>query len=216
MSAAKSPVSIIICAYTIDRWQDICEAIDSARRQEPPPEEIILVSDYNRELEDRARMAFQDVVVVSNKEEQGLSGARNSGIAVSHGQVVAFLDDDAIADEHWTSHLLSECEKPGNRGSNGEGGTHLDWETPAMVPRRILMGGRLLLPRLAETAAGGSKSLRGSLRLAPRSFKACRRVQQPAGAAREARCRSPAKRPSFASERAKSWATPDLSFSPML
>ena len=117
MSAAKSPVSIIICAYTIDRWQDICEAIDSARRQEPPPEEIILVSDHNRELEDRARMAFQDVVVVSNQEEQGLSGARNSGIAVSHGQIVAFLDDDAIADEHWTSHLLSECEKPGIVGA---------------------------------------------------------------------------------------------------
>lgn len=117
MTVFQSDVSIIICAYTLDRWQDICEAIESARKQDPAPKEIILVSDYNRELEERAKAAFPDAVVVSNQEAQGLSGARNSGIAVARGKVVAFLDDDAIADKHWTAYLLAECEKSGIVGA---------------------------------------------------------------------------------------------------
>ncbi len=181
MSAARSPVSIIICVYTMDRWQDICEAVESARRQEPPPEEIILVSDHNRELEDRARAAFQDVVVVSNREAQGLSGARNSGIAVSHGQVVAFLDDDAVADEHWTSHLLAECEKPGIVGATARVEPIWIGQRPRWFPDeflwvvgcsyrglpkqrqevRNLSGGACGLRRDLSTLTGGFNSLLG-------------------------------------------------------
>ncbi len=112
MTSPHAPVSIIICAYTLERWEDICEAIDSARGQEPPAAEIILVCDHNLELEARARQAFPDVIVVPNHETQGLSGARNSGIAVARGEFIAFLDDDAIASPHWIEHLLVECENP--------------------------------------------------------------------------------------------------------
>jgi len=117
MTSAPSSVSIIICAYTLDRWLDICEAVQSALRQDPAPEEVILVIDHNTELEERARAAFPDVKVIRNEQERGLSGARNSGVAAARGSIVAFLDDDAIAEKNWTAEVSRECEPSGVVGA---------------------------------------------------------------------------------------------------
>ena len=117
MNSERSPVSVIICAYTLDRWRDICEAVESVRKQEPSPEEIILVIDHNTELEERARASFPDVKVIPNEQEKGLSGARNTGVASARGWLVAFLDDDAVADKTWAAELLKECETPGVVGA---------------------------------------------------------------------------------------------------
>lgn len=104
-------VSIIICVYTEDRWEDIREAVQSARDQEPSVAEIILVVDYNPRLKARAEAEFRDVLVIANTQAQGLSGARNSGIAAATGEFVAFLDDDAIADSRWVASLVEQCQK---------------------------------------------------------------------------------------------------------
>lgn len=116
MTESPAAVSIVICAYTMDRWEDIREAVESARGQKPPAE-IIVVIDHNSELETRARAAFPDAAVIPNREEQGLSGARNSGVAAARGKFIAFLDDDAIADQNWAADLAAECEKPGIAGA---------------------------------------------------------------------------------------------------
>ena len=86
-------ISVVICVYAMDRWKDICEAVQSVRNQTLRPHEIIMVVDHNAELLERARAAFPDVLVVANTEARGLSGGRNTGIAVSSGALVAYLDD---------------------------------------------------------------------------------------------------------------------------
>ena len=114
--APADELSIIICTHTLERWQDLCKSIDSARAQEPPAKEIILVCDHNTELENRAKAAFPDVAVLANREQEGLSGARNTGIAAASGEIVAFLDDDARAEKNWAGHLLSEFQNSGVAG----------------------------------------------------------------------------------------------------
>jgi glycosyltransferase involved in cell wall biosynthesis len=98
-------VSIVICAYTEDRWLDLLAAINSVRGQTMPPHEIILVIDHNQQLFARAREQLPDVMVIENRQPRGLSGARNSGIAIASGDVIAFMDEDATAAPDWLERL---------------------------------------------------------------------------------------------------------------
>lgn len=98
-------VSIIICAYAMKRLPDLLAAIESVRRQSLAPGEIIVVVDHNPQLLHLVREREPGVIVVENTGARGLSGARNSGVAVSKGQILAFLDDDAIADPDWLMEL---------------------------------------------------------------------------------------------------------------
>lgn len=104
---ATCDISVIICTYTEKRWDDLVGAVESVKRQTRIPYEIIVVVDHNATLLEMAQERLEDVVVVENTDIKGLSGARNSGIAVAISQFIAFLDDDAIASPEWLK-LLSE------------------------------------------------------------------------------------------------------------
>jgi len=65
----------------------------------------VVVIDHNPDLSTRARRDLDGVVVVDNAEERGLSGARNTGIRATQGDVVAFMDDDAMAEPDWLEEL---------------------------------------------------------------------------------------------------------------
>jgi GT2 family glycosyltransferase len=99
-------VSVVICAYTEDRWEDLGAAVDSVWAQTAPADEVIVVVDHNAELLTRAARDLPGVRAVANSGRRGLSGARNSGVAAARGSVVAFLDDDATAAPEWLARLL--------------------------------------------------------------------------------------------------------------
>lgn len=120
MSLKSLDISVIICAYTEERWKDTQDAIASVRRQTLPPREIILVIDHNPPLLERARTTFQDVIIVANSQPRGLSGARNSGLKVAQGDLIAFLDDDAIAEPTWLEFLGQHFEDAEIMGVGGK------------------------------------------------------------------------------------------------
>lgn len=99
-------VSVVICAHTEERWSALVAAVASVRQQLRPAHEIIVVIDHNSGLLEQARAWFSDVIVIANVQRQGLSGARNTGVANSRGDVVAFLDDDAVAAPDWLAQLV--------------------------------------------------------------------------------------------------------------
>lgn len=103
-TTAGPTVSVIICAYTEERWDDIVAAVASVRAQTHPAHELLLVIDHDPRLLERARGL--GATVLSNTGARGLAGARNSGIEVATGEVLAFLDDDARADPGWLAALL--------------------------------------------------------------------------------------------------------------
>jgi glucosyl-dolichyl phosphate glucuronosyltransferase len=119
MTRASQGASVIICAYTEDRWPDFVAAVTSLRQQTVVPCEIILVIDHNPVLLARAQAQFPEVVVIENALEQGLSGARNTGVAHARGALIAFLDDDASATPEWLEHMQSLCSMPNVLGAGG-------------------------------------------------------------------------------------------------
>jgi glycosyltransferase involved in cell wall biosynthesis len=112
-------ISVVICAYTRDRLEVLTEAVDSLRAQRLAPHEIVLVIDHAPELLDEVRALWPDLKIVANRERKGLSGARNSGVAEASGEVVAFLDDDAIAAPDWLAHLAVAYADPKVLGAGG-------------------------------------------------------------------------------------------------
>jgi GT2 family glycosyltransferase len=96
---------VVICAYSLNRWSDLREAIASVQRQTAAAHETIVVIDHHDELLRLVRETFPEIVALPNAGSQGLSGARNTGVAAASGDVVAFLDDDARAETAWLEHF---------------------------------------------------------------------------------------------------------------
>lgn len=123
--AMTNTISVIICAYTEKRWDDLIAAIESVLRQTTAANEIVVVIDHNTLLLERVQREFAGrslqtlVQFVANEQPKGLSGARNTGIAVSKGDWLAFLDDDATADVDWLAHLSVYCAQPAVMGAGG-------------------------------------------------------------------------------------------------
>lgn len=138
MKPRADALSVVICAYTDERWSDLQAAVASVRDQDDPPGEIVVVIDHNPGLLDRARAGLgDDVLVIANAEARGLSGGRNTGAAVARGTVVAFLDDDAAARPDWTRHLLAPYADPDVLGVGGRVEPAWDDARPPWLPEEF-------------------------------------------------------------------------------
>ncbi|GAA2821202.1 glycosyltransferase [Kitasatospora sp. CM 4170] len=101
-------LTVVICAYTVERWDDLCAAVASVHAQHRPPDEVLLVVDHCPELLRLAREHLSTGLrILANAQRRGLSGARNTALEAARGELIAFLDDDAAADPDWTGHLLA-------------------------------------------------------------------------------------------------------------
>lgn len=102
-------VSVVVCAYSMKRYDDVCEAIESVLSQTYDNIDVILVIDGNEELFERLQSEFDNqeaVTIQCNEKNRGLSYSRTRGIDLANGSVIAFLDDDAIAHPDWIEQLV--------------------------------------------------------------------------------------------------------------
>ncbi|MGE2731542.1 glycosyltransferase [Mycolicibacterium vaccae] len=116
-SATDTPLTLttVICAYTMRRWDDLLDAVQSALSQDVTGLDVVVVVDHCQELYARARArlgSLDRVTVVKSDGPKGLSGARNTGVRTAGGDVVAFLDDDAAAEPGWARALLRHYHDP--------------------------------------------------------------------------------------------------------
>ena len=109
-------VSVVVCAYSMERYDDVCEAVGSVLSQTYEEIQVILVIDGNEALFERLQSEFANQKAVTlhcNEENKGLSYSRTQGVKLASGSVIAFLDDDAIAEPDWIKELVRGYEEDG-------------------------------------------------------------------------------------------------------
>ncbi|MGZ4265844.1 MAG: glycosyltransferase family 2 protein [Solirubrobacteraceae bacterium] len=109
MSAEHSPngpsMAVVVCTSSMQRAPLLRACIDSLLRGKRLPDELFVVVDTNPLLAEELAGSLPTSARLLECDGAGLSAARNVGIAASTSDVVAFVDDDATADERWLSAL---------------------------------------------------------------------------------------------------------------
>ena len=118
--AVGGDVSVVICTYTPDRWEQLCAAVDSVLGQTRPPFELLVSVDHNRDLYERCVQRWGDrppaggvpIRVVENRYPGHLGAARTTASELATGRIIAFLDDDAAAEPDWLEHMVPPFGDP--------------------------------------------------------------------------------------------------------
>ena len=140
MTQAANPapgpsVSVLICTYTALRWRELAAGISSARDQLREGDELVVVVDHDDALLARVRAELEPSAIC-NVGARGLSGGRNTGVAAARGDVVLFLDDDALPAPGWVEAYRARFIDPAGVAVGGsvspawEGGVAPRWFPP--------------------------------------------------------------------------------------
>ena len=100
----STKISIIVTSYTTKQISDIEELLDSIKTQSYSNIETIFVVERSQELYSIVKTKEKEVrnlKVLFNEAIPGISACRNLGIQESKGQIVAFVDDDAVLTHRW-------------------------------------------------------------------------------------------------------------------
>lgn len=108
-------ISVVVCSYNGSRTiRDCCEGL---QKLVYPNFEVIIVDDGSSD--ETAAIAREYSFKVVRTENRGLSNARNTGMEVATGEIIAYLDDDAIPDTHWLTYLAAAFMNSDHAGIGG-------------------------------------------------------------------------------------------------
>ena len=162
-------VSVVIPTY--NRADFVREAIASVLRQDYPDIEIIVVDDGSRDGTAAVVSQFGPTVQYLWQENRGVSAARNRGVAVSTGVLIAFLDSDDLwlpnkvaaqvacfeahaaaqachTDEMWIRRGVRVNERRSHRKQGG-------WQFLASLPRCVISPSAIMVRRALWDRLGG-------------------------------------------------------------
>jgi GT2 family glycosyltransferase len=106
----REGVSVVIC--TKDRPDDLQRCLSGIRELTVKPDEIIVVD--NAPSDERTSEICKDLPVRYMRERRkGLNWARTRGADTAQGEIVAFIDDDAVPDKNWLTALLEPFDDLG-------------------------------------------------------------------------------------------------------
>jgi len=128
---AMNFVSIVICTYNRAELLERC--LDYLQYQTVQNFEVIVVNGPSTDGTEAVLERYRDRIKVGRNPEANLSKSRNLGIELADGDLIAFIDDDALPFDDWVATLLDEFNRrPSTLGALGGpvyyAGT-LDWQT---------------------------------------------------------------------------------------
>jgi len=110
-------ISVVVASYNAERTLKAC--LESLGQLNYPDYEVILVDDGSNDSTPQIVAMHPTVRYFRHERNLGLSTARNTGIAASTGEVVAFTDADCRADQDWLYYIASNLTQSPYAGVGG-------------------------------------------------------------------------------------------------
>ena len=103
-------VSVVICTY--NRAQGLLETLESLRYQSYPYFEVVVVNGPSTDNSEEMLHRWRGRIRRERCWAPNLSMSRNIGIRASGGDIVAFIDDDALPDFAWLETAVRAFDDP--------------------------------------------------------------------------------------------------------
>src|SRR6266550_2742659 len=108
-------ISVVLCTYNGARTLRDC--LDALARLAYPDYEVIVVDDGSTDATAAIASSYECALI--RTPNAGLANARNTGLAVATGDIVAYIDDDAYPDPHWLTYLAATFMSSSHVGVGG-------------------------------------------------------------------------------------------------
>lgn len=109
--------SVVICTY--NRADSLGQTLESLRHQGHPDFEVVVVNGPSTDHTRDVLAVWKDRVKVVDNPLANLAVSRNLGIRAAAGQIVAFIDDDALPEFDWLEQALPAFADPEVAGVGG-------------------------------------------------------------------------------------------------
>lgn len=157
-------VSVVVCTHTPARYDALTDAVESVLAGTYDDVEVVLVADGSAPVAERMRRDYGDdsrTTVRALAENQGLLVARNTGAAAASGDLIAFLDDDAVAAPDWLERLVAAQRARDRRAVGGRMIPRWVADEPEFLPEEF---GFLIGVTHRGFGPGGDREAEGEVR----------------------------------------------------
>ena len=106
-SIPEPRLSVVVCTH--DRREDLARCLDALAALDGPVEAIVVDSASQPPCRDVVAAYAERLpgLVYLREDEPGLSRARNRGLTAARGEIVAFVDDDAVPRPDWAHRIVA-------------------------------------------------------------------------------------------------------------
>jgi GT2 family glycosyltransferase len=103
-------VSVVICTW--NRADSLRLALESLGYLAYPTFGVVVVAGPCTDHTNEVLEAYEGLIKVVHTSERNVSASRNLGLAAAAGEIVAFMDDDAVPDAMWLDELAEAFDRP--------------------------------------------------------------------------------------------------------
>lgn len=106
--------SVVVCTY--NRCASLDKCISAVTKLAYNNYEIIIIDDHSNDgtqnLLENYRLNGLNIRIHRNERNMGISYSRNKAAMIASNKIIAFIDDDCIADKNWLQELGRPFENP--------------------------------------------------------------------------------------------------------
>lgn len=163
-----APLVSVVIPSAVRRLDDLQDCLESLEQLDHPSFEIVLVDNRPTQPADdllRRLVADHGRVRLVHEPRPGVSAARNAGVAVARGELIAFTDDDVRVEPSWLRALCEPMVVNSQVGAVTGLVVPTELETPAQVWFERYFGGlgtERTFDSVVLTANSSAGILRGS------------------------------------------------------